>query len=135
MYCGHAGHLDEFFFWRKKIEKRRFDYAKNSYRDEFSDLPPRSFSCALPHTSSRALSWFSHGPNHRSYVLVRERMTLCLDALIMAHILIVVIISYVCPVFLLEGLTLTLSRDTWMVQVFPIIAHVSLSQMVRCKGL
>jgi hypothetical protein len=67
MFCGHAGHLDEFCFSRKRIERRRFDYARNSYRDEFSDFPPRSFSHALPHTSSHALPQFAHGPNHRSY--------------------------------------------------------------------
>jgi hypothetical protein len=44
-------------------------------------------------------------------VLVHERTALCLDALDMAHVLIVVIISHVGLVFLLEGLTLTLSRD------------------------
>jgi hypothetical protein len=38
MFCGHAGHLDEFYFYHKRIEKRRFDYAKNSYRDEFIDF-------------------------------------------------------------------------------------------------
>jgi hypothetical protein len=67
MFCGRGGHLDEFCFQRKRIEKRRFDYARNSYCDEFSDFPPHSFSRALSHTSSRALSHFSHGPNHRSY--------------------------------------------------------------------
>jgi hypothetical protein len=44
-------------------------------------------------------------------VLVQERTTLCLDALDMTHVLIVVIVSRVGLVFLLEGLTLTLSRD------------------------
>jgi hypothetical protein len=68
-------------------------------------------------------------------VLVHERTTLCIDALVTTHVLIVVIISCVGPVFLLEGLTLTLSRDTWMVHIFPIMAHVPLGQMVRCKGL
>jgi hypothetical protein len=67
MFCGRADHLDEFCFSRKRIEKRRFDYARNSYHDEFSDFPLSSYSCALPHTSSRALSHFTHGPNHRSY--------------------------------------------------------------------
>jgi hypothetical protein len=33
MFCGHAGHLDEFCFRHKRIERRRFDYARNSYRD------------------------------------------------------------------------------------------------------
>jgi hypothetical protein len=45
-------------------------------------------------------------------VLVHERTTLYLDALVTAHVLIVVIVSRVGPVFLLEGLTLTLSTDT-----------------------
>jgi hypothetical protein len=42
-------------------------------------------------------------------VLVHERTILCLDTLVTAHVLIMVIIFHVGPVFLLEGLTLTLS--------------------------
>jgi hypothetical protein len=68
-------------------------------------------------------------------ILVQERTTLCLNALVTANILIVVIVSCIGLVSLLEGFTLTLSRDTWMVHVFPIVAHVPLSQMVRYKGL
>jgi hypothetical protein len=68
-------------------------------------------------------------------VLVHEGTVLCLDALDMTHILIVVIVSRVGLIFLLEGLTLTLSRDIWMVHVFPIVVHVPLGQMVRWKGL
>jgi hypothetical protein len=68
-------------------------------------------------------------------VLVHERTTLCLDALNTAHILIVMIVSRVGLVFLLEGLTLTLSRDIWTAHVFPIVVHVPLSQMVSCKNL
>jgi hypothetical protein len=67
MFCGPTGQLDEFFFHRKRIEKSRFDYARNSYRNEFTDFPPRSYSRALPRTPSRAVSRFFHGPNHRSY--------------------------------------------------------------------
>jgi hypothetical protein len=59
MFCGRAGHLDEFCFCHKRIEKRRFHYARNSYRDEFIDFLPRTSSHALPH--------FFHRPNHRSY--------------------------------------------------------------------
>jgi hypothetical protein len=66
-FCGRAGHLDEFCFRRKRIEKRCFDYARNSYRDVFSNFSPHSFSRALPRTPSRALTYFSHGPNHGSY--------------------------------------------------------------------
>jgi hypothetical protein len=67
MFCGCAGHLHEFCFQRKRIERRRFEYARNSYHNEFFDFPPHSHSRASPRTSSCALSHFSHGPNHRSY--------------------------------------------------------------------
>jgi hypothetical protein len=67
--------------------------------------------------------------------LIHKRTALCLDALVMAHVLIVVIVSRVGSVFLLEGLTLTLSRDTCMAHIFPVMAHIPLDQMVRCKGL
>jgi hypothetical protein len=68
-------------------------------------------------------------------VLVHERIALCLDALVMTHVLIVVIVTRVGTIFLLEGLTLALSQDTWMVHVFSIVVHVQLIQMVRCKRL
>jgi hypothetical protein len=42
-------------------------------------------------------------------VLVHERTALSLDALVTAHVLVVVIISHVCLVFLLEGPSPTLS--------------------------
>jgi hypothetical protein len=75
MFYGSAGHLIEFCFRRKRIERRRVEYARNSYRDEFIDflsrsyshVPPRSYSHASPHTFSCGVSRFSHGPNHRSY--------------------------------------------------------------------
>jgi hypothetical protein len=68
-------------------------------------------------------------------VLIRERTTLCLDTLVTAHILIMVIVPCVCMVFLLEGLTLTLNRDTWTVHVFSIVVHIPLGQMMKCKEL
>jgi hypothetical protein len=52
MFCGRAGHLDEFSFRWKRMEKRHVDYARNSYHDEFIDFPP--------HFSSHAPSYFSH---------------------------------------------------------------------------
>jgi hypothetical protein len=75
MFCDRAGHLDEFCFRRKRIERMRVEYATNSYRDEFIDFPPRSYSHVLPHfysrasprTSSCAFTQFSYGPNHRLY--------------------------------------------------------------------
>jgi hypothetical protein len=60
MFCGRAGHLDKFCFRCKRIEKMCLDYARNSYRDEFIDFLPCSYSRALPPTSSRALSQFAH---------------------------------------------------------------------------
>jgi hypothetical protein len=82
MFCGRAGHLDEFCFRRKRIERRRVEYARDSYRDEFIDfppcsysrIPPRSYSHVSPRTLSHALPrstccaspQFAHGPNHRS---------------------------------------------------------------------
>jgi hypothetical protein len=75
MFCGRAGHLDEFCFQRKRIERRRVEYARNSYHNEFIDFPPRSYSHvplhfysrASPRTSPCAFPQFSYGPNHHSY--------------------------------------------------------------------
>jgi hypothetical protein len=75
MFYGRACHLDEFCFQRKRIERRRVEYARDSYHDEFihflhrsySHVPPRFYSCASPHTFSCALPQFAHGPNHHSY--------------------------------------------------------------------
>jgi hypothetical protein len=68
-------------------------------------------------------------------ILVHDRTDLCLDALVTAHILIVEIVFRKDMVFLLEGLTLTLSLDTWMVHVFSVMVLVPLVQRVRCKRL
>jgi hypothetical protein len=68
-------------------------------------------------------------------VLVHERITLCRDALVITHVLIVVIISLVGMIFLLESLTSTLSPDSWMIHVFPVVVYVPLVQRVRCKRL
>jgi uncharacterized protein YjeT (DUF2065 family) len=68
-------------------------------------------------------------------VWVHERTTLCLHALVMTHVLIMVIVSRIGLAFVLEGLALTLSPDTWMVHVFPVVVHVPLGQIMRCKGL
>jgi hypothetical protein len=65
-------------------------------------------------------------------VLVHERTALYLDALDTAHVLIVVIITRVDLVFLLQLLTLTLSPDTWTVDIFPVVIHIPLGQVVRC---
>jgi hypothetical protein len=65
-------------------------------------------------------------------ILVHERTALSLDALVTTHVLIVVIISHGGPLFLLEDLRLTLSPDTWMVHVSPVVVPVPLVQMVKC---
>jgi hypothetical protein len=68
-------------------------------------------------------------------VLVHERTVLSLNALVTAHVLIVVTVYRVGLVFPLEGPFPTLSRDIWMVHVFPIVVHVPLGQVARFKGL
>jgi hypothetical protein len=68
-------------------------------------------------------------------VLVHDRIALCLDALVAAHVLIMVIVSCVGMVFLLESFTLTLSPDTRMVQVLSIVVLIPLVQTVRCKRM
>jgi hypothetical protein len=73
-------------------------------------------------------------PTIAHMVLVHERTALSLDALVTAHVLIVVTISRIGLIFPLEGPFPTLSRDTWTVHAFPVVVHVPLSQVVRCKG-
>jgi hypothetical protein len=68
-------------------------------------------------------------------VLVHERTALSLYALVTAHVLILVTVYHVGLVFPLEGPFPTLSRDIWMVHAFPIVAHVPLGQVSRCRGL
>jgi hypothetical protein len=143
MFYGRAGHLDEFYFRRKRIERTRVEYARNSYRDEFIDFLPRAYSHVLPRFYSRALPRTSSRVCLKSLmyltiahmVLAHERTALSLDALVTYHVLIVVIVSRVGLIFLLEGSTPTSSRDTWMVHVFPVMIYVPLGQVVRCKGL
>jgi hypothetical protein len=120
------------------------------YRDEFIDFPPHSyfhvpprlysraspctFPRALPRTSSSDLPHFAHGPNHRSYGFGPRENHLEPRRF-----------GYSPrphrgdrfphrPVFSLEGPFLTLSRDTWTVHAFPVVVHVPLGQVVRCKG-
>jgi hypothetical protein len=73
-------------------------------------------------------------PTIAHMVLVHKRTAWSLDALVTTHILIILIIFCVGLVFPLEGSFPTLSRDTWTVYAFPIMVHVPLDQVVRCKG-
>jgi hypothetical protein len=68
-------------------------------------------------------------------VLVHERTALSLDALVTTHVLIVVTVYHVGLLFPLEGPFPTLSRDIWTVHAFPIVVHVPLGQVDRCKRL
>jgi hypothetical protein len=74
-------------------------------------------------------------PTIAHMILVHERTALSLDALVMAHVLVVVIVSRVGLIFPLEGPSPILSRDTWMVHGFPVLVHIPLDQVVRCKEL
>jgi hypothetical protein len=98
------------------------------------------FRLILSHVLCLALLLVLHlsslmGPTIAHMVLVNERTTLSLDALFMAHVLVVVIVSHAGLVFLLEGPSPTLSRDTWTIHAFTVVVHVLLDQVVRCKGL
>jgi hypothetical protein len=120
----------------------RVEYARDSYHDEFFDVPHQSYSRIPPHSYSRASPRTFHVLCLSSLmdltithmVLVHERTALSLDALVTAHVLTVVTVSRVGLVFPLEGPFPTLSRDTWTVHAFPVVVHVPLSQVVRCKG-
>jgi hypothetical protein len=104
MFCGCVTHLDEFCFWRKRIERRCFDYARNSYRDEFFDF---HFALSLTLWPTLILMFCLSSLMDLTIthmVLVHERTALSLNTLVMAHVLIVVIISFVGLFFLLEGL-------------------------------
>jgi hypothetical protein len=126
MFYGRAGHLVEFYFQHKRLERRRFEYARNSNRDEFFDFPPRS-SLVLHLALLHALFLSSLIDLTIAYmVLVHERTTLSLDALVMAHVLIVVIIYHIGLVFLQESFTPILSWDTWTVHIFPVMVLVPL---------
>jgi hypothetical protein len=52
-------------------------------------------------------------------VLVHKKITLCLDVLDMAHVHEKIALSRIGLIFLQEGFTPILSRDTWTVYVFP----------------
>jgi hypothetical protein len=114
-----------------------------THRDEFIDfsphsyshVPPRFYSRASPHTFHVLLLSSLMDLTIAHMVLVHERTTLSLDALVTAQILVMVVFSHVGLVFWLKGPTPTLSRDTWMVHVFSVMVHVPLGQVVRCNGL
>jgi hypothetical protein len=54
MFCCRAGHLDEFCFRQKRIERSHIEYTRDSYCDEFIHFPPRSYSHVPSRFYSRA---------------------------------------------------------------------------------
>jgi hypothetical protein len=122
MFCSCAGHLDEFCFHHKRIKKRRFKYARNSYR-------------ASPRTSSRVLPHVSYGPNHRSYDFGSQENSFvpgrfrygsrphrgdCYPRM---------------PGFFAGASHTRFEPRHFDGPHFLVVVHVSLDQMVRCKGL
>jgi hypothetical protein len=120
MFCGRAGRLDEFCFRRKRIERRRVEYARDPYRDEFIDFrlaltlmfclaftlvlllaPSHALCLALLLVLCLSLLMYL---TIAHMVLVHERTALSLDALVTAHVLIVVTVYRVGLVFSLEGI-------------------------------
>jgi hypothetical protein len=112
MFCGRAGYLDEFCFRHKRLERDTLSMQETHIVMSsliFCLILTLVLRLTLLHMlflSSLMDLTIAH------MVLVHERTTLSLDALVMAHVLIVVIISHVGLVFLQEGFTPILSRDT-----------------------
>jgi hypothetical protein len=103
------------------------NYARNSYHNEF--LIFRLAFLPVLHLIFLMDLTIAH------MVLVHERVTLCLDALVSIHVLIMVLVPRVGTVLLLEVYILTLCRVTLMVHSFPVVVHISLARMVRCIRL
>jgi hypothetical protein len=93
---------------------------------------PRSYSRASPHTSSRALSHFSHAPNHRSCGFGSRENSFVPKCF-----------GYAPhpyrgdrfprrPNFLVGGCHTHPALRQWMVHVFPIVVLVPLGQVVKC---
>jgi hypothetical protein len=135
MFCGHAAHLVEFSSVVSELRKDVLSMLE-THIVLSSSIFRLVLTLVLRLTHLLVLCLVSFMDlNIAHMVLVQERTTLCLDALVTAHVLIVVIISRIGMVFLLEGHTLTLSRDIWTVHVFPIVVFVPLDQMVKYKEL
>jgi hypothetical protein len=151
MFCGRAGHLDEFCFRGKKL--RGFMLSMLEIHIMMSSLIfclililmfRLTFTLVLLIALSHVLCLVFlpvfrlsslMDPTIAHMVLVHERTALSLDALVTDHVLIVVTVFHVHLVFPLEGPFPTLSQDTWTVHTFSVVVHVPLGQVVRCKGL
>jgi hypothetical protein len=118
IFCGHAGHLDEFYSVTR--ESRRCALIMLEIDIIMSLLVFWLILLLMLHLISFMGLTIAH------MILVHERTTLCLYTLVTAHVLIVVIVPRVGTVFLLEGLILALSPDTSTVHVFPVVVHIPL---------
>jgi hypothetical protein len=126
IFCCRASHLDEFYFSARELRTGALSTLETHLMMSsliFRLILILVLRLALPLVLC-LVSLMDLTITHM--VLVHERITLCLDALDTAHVLIVLIISHVGLVFLLEGLALTLSLDTWTVHVSPVVVHVPL---------
>jgi hypothetical protein len=135
MFCDPAGHLDEFCF---NVRELRGDVLSMLETHIVMSLLISHLILILVLRLARLHVFFLSSLMDLTIahmILVHERNALSLDALVTTRILVVVIVSHVGLVFLLEGPTPTLSRDTWMIHVFPVVVHVPLGQVLRCKGL
>jgi hypothetical protein len=134
MFCGRAGHLDEFCFWHKKSGRGTLILLE-------THIVMCSLICRLIlilvfrlvltvvlHLADLLVlclvSLIDLTIAHM--ILFHKRTTLCLDVLVTAHVLIVLIVPHVGMVFILESLTLTLSPNTWTFHIFPVVVHVPL---------
>jgi hypothetical protein len=143
MFCGRAGHLDEFCFGERELRGGVLSMLETHI--VMSSLIFRLVLILVFHLARTLVlrlalfhvlclsSLMDLTISHM--VLVHERTALSLDTLVTAHVLIMVIISLASLVFLLEGPSSTLSQDTWTVHVFPIVVYVPLGQVVRYEGL
>jgi hypothetical protein len=127
LFCGHVGHLDEFCFRHKRMEKRHVDYAKTNIMMILL-IFHLTFLLVLRLIFLKELT-IAH------MILVHKRVVLCLDILVSTHALIMVFVPHIGTTFPLEVSILTLSRVALTVHTFPVVVHVPIAQMVRCKGL
>jgi hypothetical protein len=127
MFCGHAGHLEEFASVTRELRRGTLIMLE-------THIVMSSFIfCLILLLVLHLISFMDLTIAHM--ILVHERTTLGLDALVTTHIPNVVIIFCVGTVFLLEGFTLAMSPDTWTVHVSPVVVYIPLIQMLRCKRL
>ena len=73
MFCGYAGHLDDFCFRCKRLERWQREYLRNAYHENI-DFSPHFAPCATPRSNHHSDDYRprenGHAPprtNHHSY--------------------------------------------------------------------